>query len=573
RWRTLEPGERAESAAARGLAEGLVARRLSGDLDWITLKALAKDREQRYGSVADLAADIERHLRDEPVMAGPPTWRYLVGKFVRRRRWLVATSALALLGIVGGVVGTGIGLVRARDAARLEGVAYADAKMAVEFLHGLFSASKIDAQGVRRSPDEITARDLLEAGKATVEEGMADQPIVRARMRRVLAESYRALGLYRESLELLEAARQELEVVLPRGPNVREVQGRVELAVGKDYVTLARPEEALEVLESAEALISEIEASDRPVVLAAVLATQANALRSLARFDEARDRLRTALAMVAEIPGAEDQVMSLHSALAKTFFQQGQWSEAETHYRKAAELTRRVNGPVHMRTATVIDSLAAAIASQGRLDEAAPLFTEALEVRRSLLRDDHPGLAFSLHNLGTLALDRGRPEEAEAHHREALAIRRAAYGEKNPRTAWSHDGLGTALGALGRGEEALSHLQTALEVRRATLGADHPHIRRSLRLLGESHRDAGDLAAAARLFQEALAAGPPREPDSAEPDPSAAEMAVDLAEVLLQSGRVDEVAGAVAEAESRMAEDQKDELTPRLESIREKLGT
>ncbi|MEO1366803.1 MAG: tetratricopeptide repeat protein, partial [Acidobacteriota bacterium] len=138
----------------------------------------------------------------------------------------------------------------------------------------------------------------------------------------------------------------------------------------------------------------------------------------------------------------------------------------------------------------------------------------------------------------------------------------------NPRTAWSHDGLGSALRSLGRQGEAVDHLETALEIRRATLGAEHPHIRRSLRLLGETHRDAGNLDAAARYLRDALAAGSAREPGASEPDADGAEIAVELAEVLRDLGSMDEVPGALAQAEARMAGDQHDELMPRLEAIR-----
>ncbi|MEO1369027.1 MAG: tetratricopeptide repeat protein [Acidobacteriota bacterium] len=346
---------------------------------------------------------------------------------------------------------------------------------------------------------------------------------------------------------------------------------RIQLMIGRNSLTLARPEEAIEALEHAENLLSETAIRDRLSILSAVLSVSGDALRSLARFNEAEAKHREALAIAMDLPESEDLLLSLNHGLGKTFSQQGRWSDAEMQYRKSVDLARRTLGPVHVRTATTIDSLAASIASQGRLDEAAPLFLEALEVRRSLLREDHPSLAFSLHNLGVLALDRGRPEESVGFHREALAIRLAAYGEKNPRTAWSHDGLGAALTALGRHDEASQHLETALEVRRATLGAEHPQIRRSLRLLAALHRDAGDLLAAAGRYREALAAGLPWEPESSKPDPNGAELALDLAEVLAELGSTDEVPEALAQAEARMEPEQEGELGPRIQQLRNSL--
>ncbi len=82
-----------QSAAHRGLTSRQLAARLAGDLDWIVLKALEKDRNRRYGSPAELAADIRRHLADEPVVAGPPSTLYRMRKFAARHRLPLALAA------------------------------------------------------------------------------------------------------------------------------------------------------------------------------------------------------------------------------------------------------------------------------------------------------------------------------------------------------------------------------------------------------------------------------------------------------------------------------------------------
>jgi serine/threonine protein kinase len=89
------------SARNRKTEPRMLSRQLQGDLDWITIKALEKDRARRYGSASDLAADIGRHLRDEPVMAGPPGMTYRMRKFVRRHRFSVGIAAGVMLLILG----------------------------------------------------------------------------------------------------------------------------------------------------------------------------------------------------------------------------------------------------------------------------------------------------------------------------------------------------------------------------------------------------------------------------------------------------------------------------------------
>jgi serine/threonine protein kinase/tetratricopeptide (TPR) repeat protein len=93
----------------------LLERELRGDLDWVVLKAMEKDRMRRYESAAALGQDIERHLNNEPVLARPPSARYRIGKFVRRHRGAVLAASALAAALLLGIVGTTAGLLRARD--------------------------------------------------------------------------------------------------------------------------------------------------------------------------------------------------------------------------------------------------------------------------------------------------------------------------------------------------------------------------------------------------------------------------------------------------------------------------
>ena len=107
-------------AANRGTEPKRLRGVLRGDLDWIVMKALEKDRARRYDTASAFAADVQHYLHDEPVLAGPPGAGYRARKFVRRNRGPVLAASLVLLALVGGVIGTSFGLLRAQEARRAE---------------------------------------------------------------------------------------------------------------------------------------------------------------------------------------------------------------------------------------------------------------------------------------------------------------------------------------------------------------------------------------------------------------------------------------------------------------------
>ncbi len=136
-----------DSAKYRGTDLKTLKSQLRGDLDWIVMKALDRDRTRRYDSPSDLKADLERHLRHEPVLASPPTVRYRAGKFVRRHRTAVTAAALLFAVLAVGVVGTAAGLVRARKA---EAVAASEARKAT-----VINTFLEDVLGFARSVQQI----------------------------------------------------------------------------------------------------------------------------------------------------------------------------------------------------------------------------------------------------------------------------------------------------------------------------------------------------------------------------------------------------------------------------------
>ncbi len=182
---------------------------IRGDLDWITMRALEKDRTRRYGSAAELAADLRRHVDHLPVVASPPSTMYRMSKFVRRHRVGVAATATLIGLLVAFAATTAIQarrIARERDRANQEA---AVAKAVNDFLQNdLLAQASADTQarpGTKPDPD-LKVRAALDRAAASIESRFDKQPLVEASIRQTIARTYYELGLYPEAQRQLERA-------------------------------------------------------------------------------------------------------------------------------------------------------------------------------------------------------------------------------------------------------------------------------------------------------------------------------------------------------------------------------
>jgi eukaryotic-like serine/threonine-protein kinase len=456
----LEPAG-SDEASRRHLA-----RALRGDLDTIVLKATAVEPARRYGSVAELADEIERHLGGRPVRARPDTLGYRSVKFIRRHRAAVALSSIAGLALVVGLALALLGLTRARRAEQRARTEAETASRVSEFLVDLF---RISDPGEARG-NAVTARELLDRGAKEIDEQLSAQPAVRARMLAVIGRAYGALGIYDAGAGALEA---ELAAL-------RELHGA-------DAPELAAPLTALAVVESrrgayAQALASSGEAirlleakdSAASIELARALEQQGIAhwyLGDLAAASRAMDR---SLAVRDALPRGEDEerVGTLNNA-AILRWQLGDIPGARALYERALALVLEVHGEEHPDVASTLNNLAILELEADRADRARELHERALALRRKLLAADHPDVAESLNNLGEALRAVHEPEAARAALEEALAIREKALGPVHPAVATTLSNLGAVLVELGETERARPLLERALAAFTTAVGPDH----------------------------------------------------------------------------------------------------
>jgi non-specific serine/threonine protein kinase/serine/threonine-protein kinase len=417
-----------ESARCRRVDLPTLQRQLKGDLDWIAMKALEKDRTRRFGSPQDLAADVERHLSHQPVLAGPPSAAYRARKFVRRHRFGVAVSTVAVLALIGFAVTMGV-LAR-RIALEREQVeaAKSDLERVVDFQASMLSDLEVEQVGRRL---------------------VADQ-------RERVAEFLRERG---ETEQEIEARLASLDESLG--------------SVNSTDVALRLIDE--EILDRAGRTIDE-QFADQPLVAARLQQEISDTYRDLGRYERARPYAEAALATRRELLGDHhpDTLTSIDN-LGTLLRDQGKLKEAESYLREALERRRRVLGDDHPDTFTTIENMGALLKVQGRLEEAERYHRQALEGRGRVLGHDHPDTLSSVSAMGSLHRTQDRLEEAEPYYRKALEGRRRVLGDDHPETITSLHNMGVLLGDQERFEEAERYLREALEGNRRVLGDDHQH--------------------------------------------------------------------------------------------------
>jgi len=447
------------SASKRRTDPSSLAKQLRGDLDWIAMKALEKDRVRRYGSPDELSSDIRRYLSDEPVLASPPSKSYRLGKFVRRHRLGVGFAAVLVVLVVGFAV-TFVTMMSVqarriaaeRDRANQEA---ATAKQALEFMTGLFTVSDPgEARG-----NSITAREILDKGADKIDETLADQPEVQARLKGTMGNVYRKLGLYAQAEPLIEQALGEQRRVL-----------------GDDH------EETLSSMNNLAFLY-----------------------RDQGRYDEAEPLYLETIAARKRVLGNDhENTLNTMNNLALLYHDQGRYDEAERLHVETLEALRRVLGDDHPGTLHSVNNLAILYSDQGRHDEAEPLYHEALAARKRVLGDDHPNTLASINNLAGLYYDQGRYDEVVPLLRETLVIKTRVLGNEHPSTLWAMHNLSLVYKMLGHLDEAEPLCLETLATRKRVLGDEHPDTLASMSGLAILYKMQGRYDEAEPLYVETL---------------------------------------------------------------------
>jgi len=424
-------GSRATTVAGERHTDAVSLRRqLSGDLDWIVLKAMEKDRGRRYASASELAEDIRRHLRQEPVLAGPPGAAYRATKFFARHRSAVVAGALVAAALVAGTTLATLGLLRARraeaEALAQREAARAEARKATAV--SAFLTDMLASADPHRLGRDVRVADVLKEAAKKADTAYPDDPALEAAVRETVGATFKSLGD-------LPAAEPQIR---------RAVELRERTAGPEHPDTLASRNSLLEWMQSQ------------------------------GQLEEALPFGQALLDARRRVLGPEHpDTLSTQNNVAILLFQLGRAPEGIALLEECLAARRRVLGEDHQKTLLAAGNLAAMYQQAERLDDAEPLLRRTLETEERALGPEHPTTLFGLKQLASLLAERGKLEEAEPLTRRALEISARVSGPRHVDTLVIWNDLGLLLMDAKRLEEADAAFVEGIRGAEAGLPAGH----------------------------------------------------------------------------------------------------
>ncbi len=497
-------GEEAKKVAQSRRTEiTTLAKKLHKELEWIPLKAMRKDRAERYRSASELADDIENYLKGDPLIAGPPSSVYRLKKFLRRHKAAVMGVAAVLTVLLGGIVVStlfAIGQARAR----------AEAQAVVDFLTNDVLTSADPARAKRW---EVTLSEVLDVASENLEAKFEDKPLVEASIRHTLGKTYLTVGRYDEAEPHIKRTHQICQeqlgeehpdtlsscaslalLYLRQGryaeaePLFREIlNGRIRVLgeehldtissmywLGVQYWYQGRYDEAQPLFTNVVELRSRILGEDHSETLISLYAL-AGTYRCLGCYDEAESLLNKGLE-TGKRELAEEHPITLETMrnLVLIWIAQGLFEKAEPLAVKTLEVRRLVLGEEHPDTLESMTDLAAVYGKLGRYEQAELLAHKALDTQSRVLGEAHWWTLITMHSVAVLCMDQARYEEAESWFKKVRTLRRQVLGEQHPHTLQSVNGLAVLYKEQGDYDKAEPLLLEAVEGRRRKLGNQHP---------------------------------------------------------------------------------------------------
>lgn len=477
--------ETTEIAELHRTDPGKLVRALRGDLDWILLKALEKDRTRRYETANALAMDIGRYLTSEPVLASPPSAVYLTGKFVRRHRVGVAAAVATVMVLATFALTMSLQnkvIARARDLAETES---AKSSAINNFLRDMLVSTDPWASGEH----DLTVVQAMDAARADVDSIFVQQPLVAAEMHATMGKTY--LGLQK-----LTEAEEEVR----KGLELQRVQ------LGDDHTDLADSWMSLSKIQRFNLQLDEAIAAGREVVRIRLVNYQPtsdevldayNNLTELYVTDRKLAEADSVLGLMDKIVANSDrdlrpQVGSMLNLRARIAADSDQLVTADSLWVRSIKLQQESNPdspllPISLNNAAVNQMILR------DYDRAKVTYGLSLELMGRMFGQDHPEYAVALENLGGIAFRQGDFEKCLANLEHVRDIRARNMGEDHPTVMRTMLNMAAVANSMGNHERAVTIYGEVVPLLISVNGEIHVDTATSLRNMGLALRDAGQI--------------------------------------------------------------------------------
>ena len=504
---TGKPAHEFDDRSSEGIARVITAREptrpsqwapeLKGDIEFVLLKSLRKDPQERYATVDQFADDLQAFLEFRTVRARSGNAWYRTRRFVRRY-WIPVTATAVVFSSLS------VGLFIAnRERARANEEA-ATAKAVSDFLQGdlLAQASANTQASPNTKPDpDLKVRTALDRAAARIGGKFEKQPLVEAAIRQTIANTYKDLSLYPEAQphlqRALELRRKLLGDFHPDTLSVMNDLAELEIDEGK---FAAAQSLNLQVLEARRRVLGE----NDPATLK-TLDNVATTYEKQGQYAQAADVETKVLDVSRRILGERhNDTISAMIDLALLKVRLGKLPEAEALDTKAVEIMRLVLGEEHPNTLNGMNNLAQVYYREGNYAQAEAIQAKVLDTRRRLLGEEHNDTLVSMNNLAVIYLTQNKYSQAEALQAKSLEILRRVLGPEHPNTLVSAVNLARIYFEEGKLAEAESLYRKVLDSRRRVLGPQHPLTADTMAAFAGVLRRQARYAEAESIAREAL---------------------------------------------------------------------
>jgi serine/threonine protein kinase/tetratricopeptide (TPR) repeat protein len=539
-------------AEQRRTAPTQLTKQVRGELDWITMKCLEKDRSRRYETADALARDIERYLSDESVEACPPSVSYKLRKFLRRHRAAVLAASIATSALLVGFAGVTIGLVEVhdqRDAAeaarvqesrqRSEAIWQRDRAVGAEKLasqrlaqvelekqraddslaiaqavrdflqHDLFGQASIENQQIGASLPErnpkITVRELLDRAEKRVTGKFQGQPLTDAAVRFMIATTYDSIGEHALALPHAEIAlKLQVENLGPdhhEALHTKHVLARLYRALGKEDLAESMLQQLLEAQKDSIG----VEHKDA----LAAMSDLATLYMVRGKYELAKPLFEEATRGYLEQFGPHDMnTLSSQNNLAMFLIRAyGKADEAEQMLREAIELAENKHGRDHPGTLRFKHNLAEQYLDSNRVGLAAPLIQEVYEIRLDKMGPRNPDTLNSMNSLAGLYKEQGNYKEAEKLYVQMIDAQTANLGPNHRITLLAKNNLGTLYWTMKRLDLSIPLFEETVHAMQQHVGENHPSTLGTQANLGVNYLEAGKIPQAIESLERAWEQG------------------------------------------------------------------